>query len=267
MLLPASPRARARRGAPPSRGRLKRPLRAGTAHVRRRAPARPPPSSPTAPQLTHRAPASAACVAGRAGGRSPVQKRKRKTPPKTLSERKSGTGGRQREMFDGPGYGWVRTLGVFALWPAKTRTHTVRFFFRGASCGPQQAALALPSRLSPPAALGPWRPRGSAAVAQRARPSQGEGGGVRRGGRDLAARGGWAICEAARGRDGRGWRERLASFFSCGAETVALRYRACGTQARRGEGVSSEGERVALRERRTKVAVRHPVAPVEVGLP
>ena len=90
---------------------------------------------------------------------------------------------------------------------------------------------------------------------------------MRRGGRDLAARGGWAICEAARGRDGRGWRERLASFFSCGAETVALRSRACGTQARRGEGVSSEGERVALRERRTKVAVRHPVAPVEVGLP
>ena len=34
-----------------------------------------------------------------------------------------------------------------------------------------------------------------------------------------------------------------------------------------GRGVSSEGERVTLRERRAKVAVRHPVAPVEVGLP
>lgn len=177
MLLPASPRARARRGAPPSRNRLKRTLRAGTAHVRRRAPARPPPSSPTAPQLTHRAPARAACVAGRAGGRSPVQKRKRKTPPKTLSERKNGTGGRQREMFDGPGYGWVRTLGVFALWPAKTRTRAVRFFFRGASCGPQQAALALPSRLSPPAALGPWRPRGSAAGHSARAPLRERGGG------------------------------------------------------------------------------------------
>ena len=131
MPLPASPPARARRGAPPSRNRLKRPLRAGTAHVRRRAPARPPPSSPTAPQLTHRAPASAACVAGRAGGRSPVQKRKRKTPQKpSRKEKMAPAGASAKCSTDRDMVGFARSA-FSRSGPRKREPIRSVFFFEG----------------------------------------------------------------------------------------------------------------------------------------